>query len=287
MSHRRLAILIVCALAGAGCCAGAAAIVWWHRDYRDSLTGALQVTLKGSQLLGELVPIALVALAGLGAMFAARGVLRRIVGVLVTLGGVLVAVRSVLAAGHQPLTELAGELKRPATADGLPVLTVAGPAVAIAGALLIIVAGVLVATGADRARRMGAAYDAPARRRESARNAVTGSGELDPGAMWRAIDAGADPTDPAGAHESSSPEAGNSPAPAGEDPSPDTGPDGDPAAPDLQPATPGHSSPSGPDTMGPRDGPENTARDRLDTAPADRPHRSAPSSQASDEETTG
>jgi len=253
-SHRRLAILVVCALAGAGCCAGAAGIVWWHRDYRDSLTGALRVTLKGSQLLGELVPIALVALAGLGAMFAARGVLRRAVGVLVALGGVLVAVRSVLAAAHQPFTELAAELKRPATAEGLPALTVAGPAVAIAGALLIVVAGVLVATGADRARRMGSAYDAPARRRESARNAVTAAGALDPGAMWRAIDAGADPTDTSDS---------------------------------IAVGTPGHSDASGPDTMSPRDGPENTTGDRSDTVPTDRTHRSAPSSQASDEETTG
>ncbi len=78
--RRRTLILVLAALAGAGCCAGAAALTWWSAEFTDSLVGAVTTTATGSQVLPELVPVALFALAGLGAAFATRGWPRRVVG---------------------------------------------------------------------------------------------------------------------------------------------------------------------------------------------------------------
>lgn len=310
-AHRRLAVLVLAALAGAGCCAGAAAITWWSRDYSDSLAGTVHTVARGSDLLGELVPVALVALAGLGAAFATRGPLRRVVGVLVALAGLLVAVRAGLAVGTAPVQVLAGQLKRPATPADSAHLTIAGPLLAIVGGVLVILAGVLVATGADRARRMGSAYDAPARRREQAlRQAAarsagpTGAGEpADPGDLWRAMDAGADPTaDPASdpiADPASDPTADPASDPTADpatDPPADLAgrPPDDPVdgAPDDSfgaPGTaPGQGGASGAVTMGAPDGPAVATPGRSDhidrSGRRDEPARSR---QAPNEETTG
>ncbi len=263
---RRLALLVVAALAGAGCCAGASGLTWWAREYHDALTGQIRMAASGSALLGELVPVALVALAGLGAMFASRGPVRRAVGVLVALGGLLVVIRACLATTTAPDGLLAAQLQRPATPAGPAELVVAGPTLAIAGGALIVLAGLLVSTGADRARRMGSAYDAPAQRRERALHharAQQGPGPVDPGEWWRALDAGADPTAATVSAEETdiAPVAGSAP---------------------------GHEGTAGTDTIGPPDGPDDATAGRPD--PIDRlGHRDAParSRQAPNEETTG
>jgi hypothetical protein len=124
--------------------------------------------------------------------------------VLVCLGGVLVTVRAALAWGGEPAAALRSALTRPATPSGPAELHVAGPVLAIAGGLLVMLAGVLVATGSDRTRRMGSAYDSPARRREqilqqarerTEHDAEDPGGTPDPVDMWRAMDAGADLTE--------------------------------------------------------------------------------------------
>jgi uncharacterized membrane protein (TIGR02234 family) len=180
--------LVAAALAGAGCCAGAAALTWWTARYADSLVGELTTSAKGSELLPELVPVALLALAGVGATMATRGWPRRLIGGLVVAGGLLVAVRAVLAMTGAPEV-LRTALTRPATRVGLPELHAAGPVIAVVGGLLIAVGGVLVVAGAGRAKGMGTRYDAPARRASRARATAD-----DPGALWQALDAGADPT---------------------------------------------------------------------------------------------
>jgi hypothetical protein len=158
-----------------------------------------------------------------------------------------------------PIDVLDAQLTRPATPAGPAQLAVAGPLLAIAGGLLVMLAGVLVATGADRARGMGSAYDAPGRRREQAlqraRSGASGSG-ADADDLWRAMDAGADPTDVA--------------------PGASQGDNG---------AAPGRSAPSEPDTMSPPDGPVGADPGQHDpSGPRDAPARSR---QAPNEETTG
>lgn len=204
-----LTMMVLTALAGAGCCAAAAALIWWSAQFADSLAGAVSTTATGSEVLPELVPVALFTLAGLGATFATRGWARRIVGALVLVGGALVTVRSVVAMTAAP-DRLHTVLTRPAMPVGQPQLHPLGPILAAVGGVLIVVAGVLIVIGAGRARGMGARYDAPTRRAIRAAKAVDSAGAGDdPGALWQALDAGADPTtvDPGPPEDRSEPDA--------------------------------------------------------------------------------
>jgi uncharacterized membrane protein (TIGR02234 family) len=187
-------ILIVVALLGAGCCAGAAAMTWWTANFADSLAGRVTTSAKGSQVLPELVPVALLTLAGVGATFATRGWPRRVIGGLLVACGLLVAVRSALGMAAAPVS-LRTDLARPAIPVGTPELHPVGPVLAVVGGVLIAIAGVLVILGAGRARGMGARYDAPSRRAARAASSTRAARSADdPAALWRALDAGADPT---------------------------------------------------------------------------------------------
>ncbi len=169
------------AVAGAALAAAAAALTWTTDDRTGALTGPVQQT--GADLVPELVPVALVALAGVGATFATRGWPRRVVGILVAAGGLLIAVRSVAA--------LFGAAGAAGTVRPL------GPLLAALAGLLIVTAGALVAAGVG-GRRLGARYDAPTAPISSAiptadaRRAGADPSDVD---LWRALDAGADPTD--------------------------------------------------------------------------------------------
>ena len=71
-------------------------MTWWTADYVDPLTGPLTLTASGADCLPELVPVALVALAGFGATLATQGWVRRLVGVVLLAGGLLVTARWVM-----------------------------------------------------------------------------------------------------------------------------------------------------------------------------------------------
>lgn len=200
------AVVGVLVLAGAAACAGAAAMTSWTADYVDALTGPLTLTASGADCLPELVPLALIALAGFGATLASQGWLRRVVGLILLAGGLLAAVRAGSAIARVPAV-LTGSLVRPADPAGPAQLHPAGPLLALTGGVLIALAGALVAAGLGGRRRLGARYDAPttgaAGASEAARGAtgpgaeaaVPGAPEsTDIGDWWKALDAGADPT---------------------------------------------------------------------------------------------
>ncbi len=159
---RRPMVLAALVLLGAAACTAGSAMTWWTADYLDPLTGPLTLTASGADCCPELVPVALVALAGFGATLASQGWLRRLVGVVLLAGGLLVAVRAVTAMTAVPAT-LPGGLVRPADPVGPAQLHPAGPILAVAGGVLIAVAGVLVAAGRGAYRRLGARYDAPSK----------------------------------------------------------------------------------------------------------------------------
>jgi uncharacterized membrane protein (TIGR02234 family) len=189
-------VLLITDLAGAACCAGAAALTWWSATFVDPLAGTITTTATGSELLPELIPVALLALAGLGATFATRGWARRVVGFLVLAGGLVVAVRAVLAMTAAP-GRLSTVLLRPARQVGSAELHVTGPLLAVLGGALVAVAGCLVTAGAAGVRGMGARYDGPTRRAAAAARGgrpARGADGDDPGSLWRALDAGTDPT---------------------------------------------------------------------------------------------
>ncbi len=157
---RQLAVVVLAGVAGAALVAVAAALTWWSADFVDPLTGPLTVALTGGTCVPELVPLALVGLAGLGAALATGGLPRRLVGLVLLLCGLTVAVRSALSAAEGPTgpPALTSSLTRPADPVGVAQLHLAGPALAVLGGLLLLLAGVLVVLGVG-ARRLGARYE--------------------------------------------------------------------------------------------------------------------------------
>ena len=180
----RIGLVALLAVAGAGIAAIAAAVTWWSADYLDPLTGPLTIEVSGGSAVPELVPLALVALAGFGATLATRGTVRRLVGVVLLLCGGAITVRSALSFGDRPVA-LVSSLSRPADAVGTPQLHAIGPALGVLGGLLLAAAGILISAGWGARQRLGAKYDAPSGPAEQT------STDTD---WWKALDAGADPT---------------------------------------------------------------------------------------------
>jgi len=195
---RAAAVIALFAVLGAVLASVAAGVTWWAEDFTDPLTGPVTITASGSSVVPELVPVALVALAGLGAALATHGVLRRIVGAVLLIGGALLAIRCSLALGAAP-DSLVQDLPRPADPVGAARLSVWGPLLGVAGGVLIAAAGGLIVAGRG-ARRMSARYEAPGSAaatagadRADARGRATDIGQSTDD-WWKALDAGSDPT---------------------------------------------------------------------------------------------
>jgi uncharacterized membrane protein (TIGR02234 family) len=158
-------------LAGAGLALFAATRVWSVRvEHRPGLSD-LRAEQTGADLQPWLVGLAVVALAGAGAMLATRGVARRVLGVLLALTGAGVAAGAVLArAATDP--------------DAAGVAGSAWPAACVLG-------GAAVAAGGVLAARHGHLWSAMSSRYE--RRPAPAS--LDEGReLWDALDRGDDPT---------------------------------------------------------------------------------------------
>lgn len=191
---RALGLVAVLAVGGAALAAIAASLTWWSADYLDSLSGSLTIAVSGATALPELIPLALVALAGFGAALATNGVLRRLVGVVIAVCGAVIVLRSAMLFGAAPAA-LVDDLTRPADPVGDGQLHPLGPLLGVVGGLLLAAAGVLVALGIGARQRLGARYDAPGRSAAAAPVATAAEKPTDQADWWKALDAGADPTD--------------------------------------------------------------------------------------------
>jgi uncharacterized membrane protein (TIGR02234 family) len=188
---------------------------------------ASRVAVRGQDLVPAAGALGLAALAGLAAVLATRGLARRIVGGLLAAFGVAIAasvsvpvtaaqVRSAAVgaaaaqAGSAPGGSTIGGGTTPGTGgSGVSGLTLAGHVemaafpwrwAVLAGGLLVIAAGVLVAWRGARWPVMSSRYDRPARWRPST--------AADPASLWESLSQGLDPTD-------SAPAAGSGAAPGG------------------------------------------------------------------------
>jgi uncharacterized membrane protein (TIGR02234 family) len=154
----------------------------------------LSVGLTGRTLQAAVPGLAVVALAGVVALLATRGVARRIVGAVVALAGVALAVA---AAGSGSVSS--GEARRlvadtrtgtvldPTAPLGL-VSHHVWPVLAIVGAVLIVAGGLLAALGRTAGAGLGRRYEAP-----TTATGSSASGESDL-ALWQRLDRGDDPT---------------------------------------------------------------------------------------------
>ena len=176
---RALAGTAVTCLAGAGLVMYAAG-----RDWAVEVTGrpaplpAVEVARTGADVLPWLPAVALVGLAGTGAVLATRGLARRLVGALLAALGVALAAGglTVLVAGAGPTGP---------TTDST-VSAPQWPASTVIGAVLLAAGGLVTALRSRHWPAMGARYE---RSRPGGRSSRS---TLD---AWNALDRGEDPTD--------------------------------------------------------------------------------------------
>jgi hypothetical protein len=164
MRGRTLAV--VACVAGAGLALFAVGRTWTHVTVvRPAPLPPLHEARTGTALLPWLSALALVALAGAGALLATRGLLRAAVGVLLLLSGLGLAGGAVarLVAGASP---------------GWPLATALG-------GLIVAGAGLLTVARGREWPGMGARYDRPVRAPGPPRSESQ---------IWDALDRGEDPT---------------------------------------------------------------------------------------------
>jgi uncharacterized membrane protein (TIGR02234 family) len=152
----------------------------------------LVVPVTGRTVDAAPTALALVALAGVVAVIATRGVVRRVVGAVVALAGLAVVWRALAATGavsagrarqlvadRHPSADTTRLATQVSTHAVWPVLTVIG-------GVLVGVSGVLIAWRGQRWQAMSARYSAPADQEQQRAQAST--------ALWSALDRGDDPT---------------------------------------------------------------------------------------------
>ncbi len=149
--------------------------------------------LNGRTVDAAPTALALVALAGIVAVLATRGVARQVVGVVLALAGAGLVWRALASSGRLSAARaraLVSEQHRTVDASAaVPHISTqaAWPALTVVCGVLVLVAGVLIAWRGQRWQVMSARYEArtPASDADGARAATT---------LWTALDRGEDPT---------------------------------------------------------------------------------------------
>jgi len=200
MPSSRVALVLLGA--GAALCFTAAALTWI--TVGSAVAGAT-LDLDGGACVPALRAIALVSLAGIGGLLAARGVMRKVVGALVTvaaLGGLV----PVVAAVRDGFSAIAAS-SRPVSLDGTSAAVLhtsaLGPTLAIVGLLVTATGGVAAALAPLQGAGLGERFDraqsssSSGSRIDDQANQASAAPEADnPATMWSALDRGEDPTRP-------------------------------------------------------------------------------------------
>lgn len=232
MTARREYGLVLLAAAVGACLVLLAVREQWAQAVftQPSPLPAQVVGVSGSDLVPLAGALALAALAGLAAVIATRGVLRRVAGVLLALFGagagaavmttvtaatvISVATSQVASPGSAAVSGAAGSTTSGSTTSGGFVVSgstaqafMTGTPWHLAvliGALLIFLAGLATAMRGPDWPVMSARYDSPGARDAGGRQARAArrqAGPLDSATMWESLNGGEDPTeggDPAG-----------------------------------------------------------------------------------------
>ena len=191
--YREFTVALVLDLLGAGGALLVSLRAWQTlRVNRPAPLHDVELAVNGRVVDSAPTALALVALAGVVAVLATRGVARRVVGGVLALAGAGLVWRAVsassalgdaqarsLLADHRSSVDLTGLHPTVTTHPAWPVLTV------VCG-LMVLAAGGLIAWRGARWQAMSRRYEAPDPAQESARTATT---------MWTALDRGEDPTE--------------------------------------------------------------------------------------------
>lgn len=156
--------------------------------------------LTGRTLDSASTALGLVALAGVVAVLATRGVGRRIVGVVLALAGALLAWRSVTGLSAISAARARSLVRERHSGVGVdatvaPHLSVHAywPTLSAVCGVLVLIAGVLVAVRGGGWAGMSARYEAPSAGQPTAEDAAAERARAD-ASMWTALDRGDDPT---------------------------------------------------------------------------------------------
>jgi hypothetical protein len=166
--------VVTALLLGAATLWGASRLTW-YAEFRDAgVRGMVLYSENGAQRAGALVPIAMLALAGVAGMVATGGWPRRILALLLALGGVAACWMAF------------DGLRLSGYASGLPVAQMLiGRGLAVLGGILVIAGGLVGVKGAGKMPKLGTRYAAPGVQR----------GVRDPDVeLWEALSEGEDPT---------------------------------------------------------------------------------------------
>lgn len=189
-ARRQLRLAVLLSLAGAGLVLLATSRTWLAYELPEAppLPSSTE-RLTGALLVPGLRPLALVALAGIAALFAARRAGRLLVGALVLLAGAGMVVLDMQLLLDRRGTVQRAELRRQVSlhVPGAPHLG-PWPWLCLLGGLLVVAAGLLVAVRGRSWAALSSSYDPPAARRADPEPVVTDKG------VWDAMDRGEDPT---------------------------------------------------------------------------------------------
>lgn len=190
MNRRRYLVAIVACLAGAGLTLYAVTRAWSVQVESRPGLPELRTEQTAADAQPWLVGLALVALAGTGALLATRGVVRRVLGGLLVLAGAGIVVGAVLAR-----TGLAAGEAGPAAVVWPVVCVIAGAAVAVGGLLAARHGHLWPAMSAryERSPAPSARTPAPSRP-EGGETSPEARKPADNRAFWEALDRGEDPT---------------------------------------------------------------------------------------------
>jgi Tryptophan-associated transmembrane protein (Trp_oprn_chp) len=184
-------LTIAVLIAASAALGGAAALGWAQVDVQAELRGIVQQRLTGAAVQPALGPLAVLAIAAVAAVLASSGWVRWLLGAVLLGATVLPAVAVLRALDDHWLTGAAmAATDRPARSVPVGTVTVllTGPALALAGAVFLAVAGAMLVTRGHRMPRLGRRYDAPIARPDRQRPQEAG--------LWERLDAGDDPTAP-------------------------------------------------------------------------------------------
>jgi uncharacterized membrane protein (TIGR02234 family) len=158
--------------------------VWGSADVAGAAgsTAAGDLHVTGADVSGAFPALGLVALAGVLAVVAARGVVRRVVGGFLCLVGVTVAVLAVVTDVDAALDHAARVAAGVSSAQATHESTSAWPWICALGGLLVAVAGALTALRSADWPALGGRYER------------AGAGTGRPLDTWAALDQGIDPT---------------------------------------------------------------------------------------------